>query len=136
MDKQLSIDIDWFIQLSNTIDNMQTNIELVSTQINELKQACENLTILQSVQLEEIRNLKTTLSYVSSNTDLLQSQLKSIDAKSNDTNISLSNLEDRIQTCEANTTSILDSVHYIQEAFELKNNNQVRIHSSNNSSFI
>jgi len=103
----LNIDINWFILLSNKLDNYFDNINLINDQLKDLKNNIntineqivnfnKELEITKALHISNIELTQNTNNNVNTNLDLIKAALVTTNAKLNDQSLNLAYLDDKV----------------------------------------
>lgn len=103
----LNIDINWFILLSNKLDNYFNNINLINDQLKDLKNNIniineqivnlnKELEITKALHISNIELTQSTNNNINTNLDLIKTALATTNAKLNDQSLNLAYLDDKV----------------------------------------
>lgn len=106
-ENNLNIDINWFILLSNKLDNYFDNINLINDQLKDLKNNIntineqivnfnKELEIMKALHISNIELAQNTNNNTNTNLDLIKTALATTNAKLNDQSLNLAYLDDKV----------------------------------------
>lgn len=127
----IDINVEWFIALSNKLDDCFERIKQLQTDMNTVEKDINTIKLLQAYQLDNLKNLNENIIYMKDNDTLTNNRLTTLEAKINDQSLNISYMDDKLSDL---ITTISEQFSQVQDTISNmfpKHNYSSEINKSN-----